>query len=421
MSKQIFAIEINYNDAPRSLQEQALDTEQHVRRCLAELRSSVEEVFVLSAGNRFAVYAVNDTITPVTDFFSSDPSLKEYAQVYYNTEEAITHLFALAGGLLSDVKGERQIFSSLEEAHQLALESRSIGIKLDLLLQQALQTGKKIRTATGIDNFCQSVVDAGIELLYNRLDNLYRKQFLVIGTGKIARLALRYLYSEGIRKVVIASHDLKRAQLLAEKYNAKAIRIEELDDYFAAADVVIGGTNGEVSVSPAALADGARADEFNHPKKLIILDFGTPRNFDRRLAKHRFVELYNLEDLKRLHQSACQNSTETAWNMVAMETREFLPVMAWLDQAPVLKIHWHRFILPDECDLKSPLSGKRDIAGCDDFIFVREHAQRLVRSNLHPSPACLSLLTNNTVAEDAYAIVKAMSAPGELALELSCN
>src|SRR5215216_4343952 len=137
MARQIFAAEVSHEDTPLSIREQLAGNEATVRNHLAHLSTLVDEVFVLSSCNRFTVYAVNEDITPLTDFFAQYSSLKGYVQFYYNTEESVTHLLAVASGLLSPIKGDHLILDQLTKAHKLALECNGIGITLDNLLRQA--------------------------------------------------------------------------------------------------------------------------------------------------------------------------------------------------------------------------------------------------------------------------------------------
>src|SRR5690242_4315407 len=104
MARQIFAAEINHDDAPIHIREKLVSSEATVKEHLLQLSPLVEEVCILSTSNRFAMYVVHDDISPITNFFNQYPVLKGYVQFYYNTEESVTHLFATASGLLSEVK-----------------------------------------------------------------------------------------------------------------------------------------------------------------------------------------------------------------------------------------------------------------------------------------------------------------------------
>ena len=419
MARQIFAAEISHEDAPLSIREQLAADEATVKKHLVHLSTLVDEVFVLSTCNRFTIYAMNDSITPITDFFSQYPSLKGYIQYYYNSEESATHLFAVASGLLSPIKGDHQILEQLSQAHQWALESNSIGINLDNMLQQAIRIGKRVRTETGIDKFCSSVVDTGIELLYDRLDSLHNKKVLIIGTGKIARLALKYLYNEGIQNITIVSKDAERAKQLAELYYVQSTDLENLHSKVKDADVIIGGTHYEVSLFPESFLSGF----FEDNKIWFILDFGMPRNFNNKLAEHTSIELYNLDDLKRLHKSPLDafGGIEAAWGIVMREAKAFIDILIQLEFSPVLAAYWNRLLYIRNRELNVLLPKLDDQLSACDIERIKKQAHKLIRNISGNTWKNTRVLVNNLKAENGAEHIKNLSAFKQVKFNISLN
>lgn len=419
MARQIFAAEISHEDAPLSIREQLAADEATVKKHLVHLSTLVDEVFVLSTCNRFTIYAMNDSITPITDFFSQYPSLKGYIQYYYNSEESATHLFAVASGLLSPIKGDHQILEQLRQAHQWALESNSIGINLDNMLQQAIRIGKRVRTETGIDKFCSSVVDTGIELLYDRLDSLHNKKILIIGTGKIARLALKYLYNEGVQNITIVSKDAERAKQLAELYYVQSTDLENLHLKVKDADVIIGGTHYEVSLFPESFLSGF----FEDNKIWFILDFGMPRNFNSKLAEHTSIELYNLDDLKRLYKSPLDafGGIEAAWSIVMREAKAFIDILIQLEFSPVLAAYWNRLLYIRNRELNVLLPRLDDQLSACDIEMIKKQAHKLIRNISGNTWKNTRVLVNNLKAENGAEHIKNLSAFKQVKFNISLN
>jgi glutamyl-tRNA reductase len=419
MSRQIFAAEVSHDDTPLSIREQLAADEATVKKHLNHLYTSVDEVFVLSTCNRFTVYVINDKIDPITEFFAQYPGLKGYVQFYYNTEESITHLFAVASGLLSPIKGDHLVLDQLKQAHQRALECNTIGITLDNLLQEALRIGNRVRTETGIDKFCSSVVDSGIELLYNRLDGLHDKKFLVVGTGKVARLALKYLYNEGIQDVVIVSKDSERARDLAELYYVKSDSIDNIQAQVKQADVIIGCTHYEVALFSEAYLSGF----FEHDKVWFILDFGMPRNFNSRLSEHASIELYNLDDLKRLHKSPLDDfgGIEAAWTLVMREAKNFLAVLIQLELSPVLVAYWNRMRYLRNRELNVLLPKLDDQLTSYDIEKIKKQAHKLISNMTGDSIKNTRILANNFQAKNGNEMVHNLSAGKNIKFNISLN
>lgn len=419
MARQIFAAEISHEDTPLAIREKLAGSETTIVEHLSNLNLLVDEVFVLSTCNRFTIYAVNETITPLTDFFNQFPALKGYTQFYYNTEESVTHLFAVASGLLSPIKGDHEILDQLMIAKKRAHGTNSIGITLDNLLDQAIKLGKRVRTETGIDKFCVSVVDTGIEVLYNRLESLHNKKVLVIGTGKIARMAIKYLYNEGISNVSIVSKDFVRANELAEQYYMTAVHLDDLHEHVKNADVVIGATHYEVSLFPESYLSGF----FEFDKIWFILDFGMPRNFNSKLAEHNAIELYNLDDLKRLHKSPLDafGGIEAAWAIVMKEAKAFMEVFVQLEFSPVLVAYWNRLLFIKNREPNILLPRLDQELSAVDVEKIRRQANKIIRTISGDLTRSCKVLSNNSRAENGFESVTSLTPLSSIKFNISLN
>ena len=392
MTRQIFAAEINFEDTPLHVREKFSSNEKNVKRLLLSFRKKVHEVFILANHQRFTVYILHENLTPLTEFFHDENPLKGYVQYYYNSGESVTHLMATASGLLSPVKGEGRILSEIVQCYEWAVSCACVGMTLDNTLSKAIDTGKRVRTETAIDKFCSSVIDAGIELLYNRLENLHTRNFLIIGTGKMARLALESLTGEGITNIAITGHDSARAVKLSKKFGIKAIDLDQMAEYFTQADIIIGGSHQELAkdVLPARGTGAA-----NHRNR-VILDLGIPPNFDLRTLEAWSDEFYNLDDLRRLQPSPLEGfgGIEAAWRMVMKASNDFVLLLQLLNHSPVLTAYLTRQFTLKNTELKvkprrtlrSMLLFKKveDIMGTEavkDYLNARAHVNNHIAEN----------------------------------------
>lgn len=392
MTRQIFAAEINFEDTPLHVREKFSSNEKNVKRLLLSFRKKVHEVFILANHQRFTVYILHENLTPLTEFFHDENPLKGYVQYYYNSGESVTHLMATASGLLSPVKGEGRILSEIVQCYEWAVSCACVGMTLDNTLSKAIDTGKRVRTETAIDKFCSSVIDAGIELLYNRLENLHTRNFLIIGTGKMARLALESLTGEGITNIAITGHDSARAVKLSKKFGIKAIDLDQMAEYFTQADIIIGGSHQELAkdVLPARGTGAA-----NHRNR-VILDLGIPPNFDLRTLEAWSDEFYNLDDLRRLQPSPLEGfgGIEAAWRMVMKASNDFVLLLQLLNHSPVLAAYLTRQFTLKNTELKvkprrtlrSMLLFKKveDIMGTEavkDYLNARAHVNNHIAEN----------------------------------------
>jgi len=395
MTRQIFAAEINFEDTPLTVREKFNDSEINIKRLLGAFRSRVDEVFILATGQRFTVYVVHESLEPLTSFFHKENNLKGYVQFYYNTGESITHMMATASGLLSRVKGDARIMTQMIQCYHWATACGCVGILLDSALSRVIDTGKSVRTQTGIDKFCASVVETGIELLYNRLDNLHTKNFLIVGTGKMAQLALEYLTREGFRHIALTGKNEKKVLQLAKQFGVRSFGIEFLTEYFLKADVIIGVADDELKHSiPRDTHDDGTPGV--HGKNRFVLDFGIPPNFDMEMMEMYAEEFYNLDDLRRLEPTPLEafGGLEAAWRMVMKASADFVLLLQLLNHSPVLTAYLTRQFIEKNGELKVKpkrtlrnmlLFRKADgIAGSTqtkEYINARQHVNNYVAEN----------------------------------------
>ena len=93
-------------------------------------------------------------------------------------------------------------------------------------LQDALRTGKRVRTETGISRSPASVASVAVALADRTLGGLAGRHVLVIGAGKHGELTARTLAEQGADTVFVASRAQDRAGSLAERFGGEAVRFE---------------------------------------------------------------------------------------------------------------------------------------------------------------------------------------------------
>ncbi len=400
MTRQIFAAEINFQDTPLHIRDKFSDAEKNVKRLLMTFRRRVDEVFIAANRQRFTVYIVHESLKPLIEFFQEENHLKGYVQYYYNSAESISHLMATASGLLAPVKGEGRILNEVIQNYEWACSCSCIGMTLDNALTRAIETGKTVRTKTGIDKFCASAVETGIELLYNRSEDLHSKNFLIVGTGEMARVALESLTGEGISNIAITGHDAANTAELSKKFRVKGFDLQSLPEYFGLADVIIGVSHKEIEREwlpgreQRAAADGK-----------IIIDLGIPPNFDADFADLWSDEYYNLDDLRRLQPSPLESfgGLEAAWRMVVKASNDFAYVLQMLQHSPVLTAYLTRQFTLKNVDLR--VKPKRSLRSMllfrkTDTITGTASVKDLKNARVH---------ANNHIAENGPDVVRNVS------------
>ena len=125
---------------------------------------------MLSTCLRTEVYAVvdrfHDAVAEIYDVLSeqSDLSVEElsaHAIVRFD-DDVTSHLFSVTSGLESVVTGETEVVGQVRRAFERAQEEGTCGPVLSALFRHALQTGKRVRTETGISKGTTSFAYAAV-------------------------------------------------------------------------------------------------------------------------------------------------------------------------------------------------------------------------------------------------------------------
>jgi glutamyl-tRNA reductase len=356
----LLVVGLSHRSAPVSVLERAALEPQSRGKLLRDAVGAepAGEAAVLSTCNRIEVYADVDKfhagVAELSTLLAqhSGVGLEEltpYLYVHYE-DRAVHHLFSVACGLDSMVVGEGQILGQIKDALAVAQEQHTAGRLLNDLFQQALRTGKRAHSETGIDRAGQSLVTFGLQQLAGDVpvERWVRgKRALVIGAGSMSALSATTLARAGVAELVIANRTLDRAERLASGLSAglaagaataaalgaegadsagggpraHALPMDGVADELPRADIVVSCTGATGLVLTAGAISSALAerghgdagrpdhtDEADHtgdpdhaPRPMALLDLAMPRDIDG--ATHR-VPGARLVDIESLAEAA---------------------------------------------------------------------------------------------------------------------
>jgi len=246
----------------------------------------VEESVILQTCNRIELYLVSgDAGGSEADFFSRLPArLGTQRDCFYvlGYMEAVTHLFELASGLDSMVVGEDQILSQIEDASTNAKLDGSSRAVLSQLFDVATGVGKHVRSSGAIPAKDRSVSSFALKFALRKLGGK-PKRVLLIGTGKVMKLAARELED---CEIYVAT---RRRNVSPQFSGATVVPHREISRTARRCDLIISGTKHDGYV--------IRKEQLQDDLPRVILDLAFPRNIDPRLKAHRYTKLYDLDDL----------------------------------------------------------------------------------------------------------------------------
>jgi glutamyl-tRNA reductase len=339
------------------LREQLAFSPTQTEQALAAFRQQFpqSESVLLSTCNRVELYTAaqdpgacptrHDLVHFIAEFHGLDP-IELFDELFDRTgEDAIRHLFTVAGSLDSMVVGEAQILSQVKKAYEVATASDNTGPLTHAAFQRAIRVAKRVTNETAIHQKRVSIPSVAVadfaKGIFERFDD---KQVLVIGAGEMGEETLRYLIDEGARRIVIVNRNRQRAEDLADLISSNTIGAPKVDDWsnmmsqLERADVVVSTTG---ATEPIVTAENfAPIVQKRHQKPLFVLDLAIPRDFAPEISEQVGVYLYCIDDL----QAACEanrQAREREWpvaeRIIEEETSGFMKELNHRSTGPTIR------------------------------------------------------------------------------------
>ena len=290
---------INYRSAPLKVRERFSFSRRKVEQMLVKFSGSevIDELVILSTCNRTEVYVAAASPGAAREFLQEELHLQDYLPEYFyflENKDVVRHLFSVASGVDSQVMGENQILSQVKEAYFQAKQAGSTGRHFNKLFQKAMEVGKIVRRKTKISAGNVSVGSVALKMLENLWGELEGKRILIIGTGKVGELVVKYLMQKGISGTFVANRTYEKAVELAERIGGKAVRFDHLEKEVESADIVISATSSPHLILKKELVQEVMK---NRKEPLCMMDLALPRDIDPRIKGVDNVFLYDLDTL----------------------------------------------------------------------------------------------------------------------------
>jgi glutamyl-tRNA reductase len=208
---------------------------------------------------------------------------------------AALHMFRVASGLESMVIGEAQVLGQFKDAHRVAAEAGTVDARLDYVMRRAISTAKRVRTDTGLGRGSASLSEVAVEAARAACDDLDGKGVLLIGAGKMSRLAAQRLRDLGAR--IHTTSRGESSHRLAQDMGGEQVSLDALADVADDVDVIIASTNSGTVVLDAAAV--AVLQQRRRARPLCIVDMAVPRDVDPEAGAISGVTLIDIDELGR--------------------------------------------------------------------------------------------------------------------------
>ena len=311
----LIVVGLNHRTVPVELLERTTVSEHQIAKVLHDLaaREHLLEVVVLSTCNRTEIYArcthFHAAVGDVRDFlaaYSGAPpdEFEEHLYTYYD-DAAVAHLFSVAAGLDSMIVGENEILGQVRNAWQAAVHEQTSSQILSRLFKHAIESGKRVRTETGVSRHPVSIPSAAVAVAAEHLGALDDARVLVVGRrsnghgprGHVARARRRAAARSRTARA-------ERGAALAERVGGTAIPLTEIADTLVDVDVLLTSTTASEILIERATIEMVMACRDGRP--LLVVDVALPRDVDPGVRDVPDVTLLDLDDLKDFAQRSAE-------------------------------------------------------------------------------------------------------------------
>jgi glutamyl-tRNA reductase len=327
-----FVLGLNHESAPIGIREKMAVSPHALPQTLESWKSkaNVDEIVCLSTCNRMEVYAQSknheasrQALEQLLEAHAGVSTLPQHLY-YHEGDETVHHLFSVASGLDSMVKGEHEILAQVKQAYQAAQEGGFTGKLLNVLFQRSLYVGKRVRTETGLGEGGASVGSIAVGMAARIFGDLREKQIMILGAGEMAEATARHLMAQNAKSILVANRTFDRACDLAKAFGGSALHFEEGLRKMVDVDIVICST-----AAPRAVITTPRMKQVMEARKgrsLFLVDIAMPRDVDPAVNDIENVYLYNIDDLEHIvaaNTASRAKEAELAKRIVEAETHEF--------------------------------------------------------------------------------------------------
>lgn len=258
----------------------------------------IPELLILSTCNRSEIYFISNNldhdIKLVKNQYLAMGGVQVSPHLYVKSGvQAIQHIFQVATGLDSLVLGENEILGQIKTAMNTALEIGSCKKYLGKILRESISFSKQVRNSYKYSENKLSVASIGISFLKKRFGLLQNKKVLVIGSGNMGQLIIKYLIKEKLDNIYLTNRSKHRA--INHTFSLEKVRLVDYQDRYKLlqeVDIVISAT-----ASPHTIIKKENCYPFT--KNITFVDMAVPRDIDKAI-EGEFVDIITLDTFQEI-------------------------------------------------------------------------------------------------------------------------
>ncbi len=339
-----FVLGVSHKKANAEIRGKFSLNHEQIKNLLADAKNyEIDGLVMTSTCNRTEMYGFADDLRTMVNLLlnhtDADQELFNTYAYHYRNDEAVSHMFNVAGGLDSQILGDFEIISQMKKSFNLAKEMGTSNFFLERLFNSVIQASKRIKNETKLSSGVTSVSFASVHYILEQVDLKASKNILLFGTGKIGRNTCENLVKHTHNKhITLINRTKEKAEHMAGKFDLTVKDISELETEIEKADILIVATGAQKpTISPKYI----RKD-----KPLLILDLSIPKNVHESVEELPHVDLLHLDKLSKMTDETLENrKTEIplAKAIIAEIKTEFYEWLQTRKYAPTIKALKQKF------------------------------------------------------------------------------
>ncbi len=368
----LFVCGVNQDRAAIGVREKFALAPERCLQTLERLRNEglAGEALVLSTCNRTEIYVYSpleeNFIETLREFFLSLAGGKlepDHVPPLYNYEdlEAVRHFFAVEAGLDSMILGENEIKSQVGQAYEMSKQTGMAGANLHRLIEAANRCSKRIRTETDLNVGTLSVAKAATLRAEQILGSFEGKVCVVIGAGKVGRVAAEAIAERRPAKLLIVNRTVEKAQEVARGLNAEIVPIPQMAPAIRQADLILGAAFAPNFLVTRAMFESLRGPGSEN-RRVCLIDAAVPRILDHAIGSIPGVTLLDISHLEGIiaeNRAKRTAAAQKAWELIEQEIEKFRSKLQAVSLAPALerlKKHFDEVFDEIQTDMERDLS-----------------------------------------------------------------
>lgn len=242
--------------------------------------------------------------------------------------DAVAYLFHMTSGMQSRIFGEDQILTQVKEALDRARAAQCCDSVLEVLFRRAVTAAKKAKGVMQTSLTNANAVDCAIRQLTGEGWDFAGKRCLVIGNGKMGKLAAQALRETGADVTVTVRQ--YRSGMVEIPAGCKRVDYGQRKELFPVCDLILSATT-----SPNITVRRAALEQYGWKPGAVLIDLAVPRDIEPEIAALPGLRLFDIDSFQIPESESLEAVRREAGTLLEGELREFA---TWYDCRDLLPL-----------------------------------------------------------------------------------